>query len=119
MELSTDDQQRIKTEEMIRLEVRKAFESQRSFCEKFWKLANSAIVLWLLSTVLVAFAGYFYSNYKESAKLTSEIENRRDVALKALAYIRKEANTEYYYGPQWASQRVLKLLDGHDDPELP
>jgi hypothetical protein len=114
MEINQDEKDRIEAEEMIRLKAKKAFESRKSFREKAWEFANSAIVLWLLSTVLVAFAGYVYANYKEAAKLTSEIQNRRDVAVKALAHIRKEADTKDYYGPKWTCAKALNLLNGGD-----
>jgi hypothetical protein len=117
--MEKDELQRIEDEELSRLRARKKFESERTFLEKAWAVANSAVVLALVSTAGATFVGYWYANYKEATKLQYEIENRRDVTLKALSHIKKEADSDDYYGPQWASQKALNLLNGGDpDPNF-
>lgn len=64
--ITEEDKERIMSEEIFRDEIRKSLreKEQDSFRKKTWKLINSPIGLWLLSTVFVGSIVYFYNDTK-------------------------------------------------------
>jgi hypothetical protein len=71
-----EEEDRIRHEEILRLEIRRSIEAKQppqSRWEKSWTFFNSALGLWLLSTVAVTILGWAFA--KLSSTLAHEREN--------------------------------------------
>ena len=84
MTLSQEDQDRVRAEETLRLEVQEQIRGQRerSGREQVWSFLNSSFGIWLLSSVVLAFVVNIYSYQQrlgaaEKAKI--EITRRADI----------------------------------------
>jgi hypothetical protein len=85
--LSEEERYRIKEEEIFREEVRRSLQppAAKSFFEsRAWKLLNASIVLWLLSSVVVAGLTQWYSHQQS---VQAERAGRRELQRKLEAEI--------------------------------
>ena len=86
--LTDSDKARILEEETYRREVRLALtDSRGARWQKFWSIVNSAVFIWLLSSVVLGTASFLYNrrekadaiedeNRRTAKKLDAEITNR-------------------------------------------
>jgi hypothetical protein len=84
--LSAEDKLKITLEEQFRLEIRKQLEGKSHTSSRAWTFLNSTFGLWLMSAILVTWAGTIYT---QSQNKRSEAEMRRE-AEKAEALRNKE-----------------------------
>ena len=81
-----EDKSRIRLEEQFRLEIRRQFEEGSRHPSQLWTFLNSTFGLWLMSAILVTWAGTIYT---QSQNKRAEVEKRQE-AEKAEAQRNKE-----------------------------
>ena len=73
--LTDDEKQNIRTEEQYRGEVRKQLEEKREPSSRLWAFLNSSFGLWLLSAILLTWAGMLYT---QSQNPRAEEQKKQD-----------------------------------------
>ena len=130
--LTEDERARIRQEEIFRREVRQQLDAERPSLplpSKLWKALNSAFVLWLLSSVILALAGWAYSRYqahnseqnqrKETRrKLISELTYRSAEALLVVNALESKIDRGEPDSPKFIASRILGIVDGRDIASL-
>lgn len=64
------------SDEILRERVRTQLNKRPSASSKFWKIVNSPIFLWFLSSVLIAFIASQYDNYSKNLEKKRNLEVR-------------------------------------------
>ena len=77
--ITEDERNRIIEEETFRCEVKKRLEaaaSDNNRLVKLWKIINSAVFIWFLSSIVVGLATFLYSQWDKSRELIRETEKQ-------------------------------------------
>ncbi|MFZ4285749.1 hypothetical protein [Variovorax sp. HJSM1_2] len=118
--LTPEEKERIKSEELFRLEIRKelmppapapATENKR---QKLWKFLNSTFGMWLLSTVVVAGIVQVYNERQEKAQLAlaKESQDRADERKRLENYQRVALEIAFRFSSTMARLKVISRKYG-------
>jgi hypothetical protein len=80
--LTEEERQRIRLEEQYRLEIRKQIEQEKPKSSRLWTFLNSTFGLWLLSAVVITWAGTLYT---QSVSRRIEAQKVQDTAKAEIA----------------------------------
>lgn len=103
--LTDEEKSKIKAEEEFRGEIRKSLNIDKK--SGFWTFLNTGLGIWFLSTIVIGLFTYFFNEYKETQKITTE----RDSKIKQL-----DLEIENRISQFWVH---LAPLVNHSDPALP
>lgn len=124
--LSDSEKEKIKHEEIFRLEIQKTLETQTknlTFGRKIWKLLNTSFALWFLSTVIVGLVTLSYSSFKSTEeKKTANLELERKLNLEisfrlqnSIIYIhsleKDIKDSTLYFSKGGVAKRVLEKIN--------
>jgi len=118
--LPESDKEKIRLEEQYRLEVRKQLEDKPKRTSRIWTFLNSTFGLWLLSALLITWAGTLYTQSQNrhtetlkkqeveraEAQKEAELIERLDLEI-GYRFSRFQTELAYLVQPDWSHIRFL------------
>lgn len=106
--LSSEEIEKITEEELLRYEIRKSFEKKQPAKNKFFTFFNSALGIWLLSSIVIGVFTYTFNSYNEKRKSVKE----REAKIKRI-----DTEVEARLAQFWANIDTLTSLDSSNEKD--
>jgi hypothetical protein len=118
--LTPEEKARIKSEELLRAEIRKELApppsspASETLLQKSWKILNSTFAIWALSTVVVAGITHWYNDQQEKAQaaLAKESQDQADERKRLENYQRVALEIAFRFSSTMARLKAISRKYG-------